>query len=186
MNARGFLSLNLILILAAVAVVIAVGVAIDRAAVSRTNAGWELRVAQEKGRVAGITAAATARHNKLQLERDADAIRHESERSALRMEHDKRLSEFVPRTPDSRTCLRLGFVRYLDAAAAGVPLGPRIEPEVAAAVGEIGTDEAAAIISRNYARYNTCLARVEEVTQAYDDARATVNAAAAEINGGEK
>lgn len=103
-------------------------------------------------------------------------------RAQLTAERKERLNEFVPKTADSGTCLRVGFVRFTDAAAAGVPLGPRLGPGIAEAPAGVETDAAAGLIAENYGYYHECKKRVGDILTNFDEIRGKTNSVVDRIN----
>jgi hypothetical protein len=75
------------------------------------------------------------------------------------------------KTADSDTCIRAGFVRYTNAAAAGVPLGVRPGPGVVQAPAGVGTDTVAAVTARNYDKYHDAKTTVEGILKEFDTKR---------------
>lgn len=120
----------------------------------------------------------------------SDAVKEREEHRAaekvasaqLTAERKTRRAEFIPQVADSASCLRVGWVRYIDAAAAGVPLGERLGPGVATAPAGLKTDDAADIIASNY---DVCLSykkRVKDILVNFDDIRGKTNSVVDRIN----
>lgn len=177
MKPRGFLSVTAILYIAAFAVVVAALVGIymkgrHDEGVERDAEAAEARKARYE-MVSALALDLSAEREK----RLAQSLARERELKEVRDEYARKLANFVPRTPDSAQCIRAGFVRYIDAAARGVPLGPTPEREAALAPAGIENDDAAAVIEHNYGLYHDCKARVAELIAEYDSVAATINKA---------
>lgn len=115
-------------------------------------------------------------------EREESRATAERKLAQTRAEFKGRLNEFVPKVAGSDTCLRAGWVRYVDAAAAGMPLGPRPGPGAAEAPSGVATDEAAGVIAENYLACRAYKQRVDDITGNFDGIRSKVNTVVDRIN----
>lgn len=138
--------------------------------------------AEEKARrvelISGLALEMSAR---AQQEQDA-RVKRDSATTAQRNEREANLKNYVPAIAGSDTCIRAGWVRYTNAAAAGLPLGLRPLPGFAEAPAGVGTDTVAGIVARNYDKYHDCKARVEDILKDFDTKRAAQNSVIDRIN----
>lgn len=138
--------------------------------------------AEEKARrvemISGLALEMSARSQKEAEER----VKRDSATMAQRNEREANLKNYVPTVAGSDTCIRAGWVRYTNAAAAGMPLGLRPLPGFAEAPAGVGTDTVAGIVARNYDKYHDCKARVEDILKDFDTKRASQNSVIDRIN----
>lgn len=153
---------------------------IDHNAVERTNRKWETETAAKQAERTALLAALAVDLGdaKQQLYEQRQATARVA--AAHQEELERMLHAYVP---SGSACLRVGFVRYTDAAASGMPLDARPDPGLALAPANIGDDAAAATIARNYAKYHACTTRVADILKEFDALRTTTNAAVARANG---
>lgn len=151
----------------------------DAKLVADTNAGWQAK--EDKARadrteqISSLVGALSTTQQALATER---AI-HQTDLQTQKADYEKRLHDYVP---SGTSCLRAGFVRYTDAAAAGVPLPAGPQPGLASAPSGVGDDVEAGIIARNYAKYHACEARVADLLTERDAVREMFNKQVAAIN----
>lgn len=174
---RGFLSLDVILMIAGAALVVGAFVGVYMKGRHDANVARDAEAAEAKQKRYEMVSALTLDLTKSREDRAADALKHERERRELQADNERMRNAFVPRTADSAQCIRAGFVRYTDAAARGVSVGPAPEREAALAVAGIENDDAAAVIAHNYGLYHDCKARVAELIAEYDSVAAKINTA---------
>jgi type II secretory pathway pseudopilin PulG len=179
---KGFLSLELLLIVAALA---AVGGSIwwlSGLRVSKLQAEYEATNAtaraQRREDISDLQVKLSAAQQSLADERThAEAARLDQQR-----ERKGRLNEFVPKNSSPAACVTVGWVRYTNAAAAGVPLGVRPGPGVAQAPSGVGTDTTADTVARNYDKYAGCKATVAGILKEFDTKRTEENTVIDRIN----
>ncbi len=146
------------------------------------EADLRIEYAEEKARrVEMISGLALEMSARAQKEQD-DRVKRDSATMAQRNERDAQLRNFVPQVAGSDSCIRVGWVRYTNSAAAGVPLGLRPLPGFAEAAAGVGTDTVAGIVARNYDKYHDCKARVEDILKDFDTKRASQNSVIDRIN----
>lgn len=176
---NGFIELTLLIYAAVAAAAVAgvmylmhLGAANERAAQVTANAAAQ---AKRTELISGLAIDLSSERQKgVDERRQADTQRQEQQ-----TDYEKRLHEFVP---SGTSCVRAGFVRYTDAAAAGVPLVPGPQPGPADAPAAVGDDVEAGIIVRNYARYHVCEARLAGILNEFDALRTTFNAKVNQMN----
>lgn len=179
MKHRGFIELQLLLI-----IVIAVG--------AMGGVGWFIHNIREGEReklrqvnaqeraartemISGLAVDLGKAQENLQKERTAnEGLRLQNIR-----DREGRLNEFVSK---DTSCIRVGWVRYTNAAAAGVPLGLRPGPGVAQALAGVGTDTVASTVARNYDKYHDCKAAVAGILKEFDTKRQVSNERIDRIN----
>lgn len=151
----------------------------DAELIAKTRAEDEALAAKERtARVALISGLALDLGHTQQALFD-ERSKHTNDLDAQKADYEKQLHDYVP---SGTSCLHAGFVRYTDAAAAGVPLPAGPEPGLASAPSGVGDDIEAGIIARNYAKYHACEARVSDILKEYDALRGQFNAKVAQIN----
>lgn len=182
MKQRGFIQLQLAMY-ALLAVAIVSGVAWfihtiregERAEQRRVN---EQVKAERREAISDIAVKLGEAQTELHKERTAN----EALRLDIQREREKHLPSFVPKVAGSDSCIRVGWVRYTNAAAAGVPVGVRPGPGVAEAPAGVGTDSVAATVARNYDKYHECKAAVAGILKEFDTKREVSNARINAIN----
>lgn len=172
-----------LVLVAAVAAALAGGVAyIRHSGVVAEREKWQAVNKEEReARKEMISGLAVDLANE-RAKRVEDRLTKERELGVLRDQLRGRVNEFVPPTPDAATCLRAGWVRYVDAAAAGMPLGPRPGPGVAEAPSGVTPAEAAGAVAENYLAYHGCTQRVTSILKNFDSIRSTTNSVVDRIN----
>jgi hypothetical protein len=179
---NGFVSLNLILLLVGLASFVgliwgAYKLGGDHRAAEYEKVNAEERAARRE-MISGMALELAKRSGDLEAER----LAHERTRRDTTKQREGVLHVYVPKTADSATCIRAGFVRYTNAAAAGVPLDARPGPGVAEAPAGVGTDTVAAVVGRNYDKYNDCKATVAGILKDFDTKRQVTNSVIDQIN----
>lgn len=182
MNQRGYIPLPVI-IYGGIVLAVALGLwyVYDLGGDHR-EADIRLEYAEEKARrvelISGLALEMSARAQKDVEER----VKRDSATMAQRNERESQLKNYVPTVAGSDSCIRTGWVRYTNAAAAGMPLGLRPLPGFAEAPAGVGTDTVAGIVARNYDKYHDCKARVEDILKDFDTKRASQNSVIDRIN----
>jgi len=182
MKQRGFLSIDAILVIVAVAAV--AGIAWGLYHTGYKDAMAQVALNNEKERkdrqemISGLALELADRSAKIAQAR-LDADRRVADERKLR---EGLLHAYVPQTADSASCIRAGFVRYTNAAAAGVPLNARPLPGTAEAPAGIGTDAVAGYVARNYDKYHDCKRTVAGILEEFDAKRQTTNTVVDRIN----
>lgn len=150
--------------------------------VEHTEARLNAATAAEKAaRVQMISDLALELGARSQADQEA-RVKRDSEVMAQRSERDAQLKNYVPQVAGSDTCIRAGWVRYTNAAAAGMPLGLRPLPGIAEAPAGVGTDSVAGTVAKNYDKYHDCKARVADILKEFDGKRAAQNSVIDRIN----
>lgn len=179
---RGFISLNLALMIAAGVAVLGSFWYVYKLGGDHRAAEYEKVNAEERAArtemISGLALELAKRSDLLAEERRL----HERTRREGSKQREGVLRVYVPQTADSATCIRAGFVRYTNAAAAGMPLDARPGPGVAEAPAGVGTDTVAAVIGRNYDKYNDCKATVAGILKDFDAKREITNSVVERIN----
>lgn len=182
MKQRGGIAFDLLMAAGVLAVLVAgvkflIGYGEDRANAKHEAANQKARAERtvELSKLKGNLKAAEDGLAAVRAERDEAQKKYQRER-------EKRLHEFIPQDALASSCITVGFVRYHDAAAAGVPLGVRPEPGVAKAPAGVGTDAAAEVIARNYDKYRDCRAKVAGILEEFDAKKAEQNTVVDRIN----
>lgn len=146
------------------------------------EADLRIEYAEEKARrvemISGLALELAARSQKDAEER----VKRDSATMAQRNEREANLKNYVPTVAGSDTCIRAGWVRYTNAAAAGMPLGLRPLPGFAEAPAGIGTDTVAGIVARNYDKCHDYKTRVKDILNEFDTKRAAQNSVIDRIN----
>lgn len=180
MKRNGFIELQLILMLVGVGTVAGLLWGAYKLGGDNRAKTYELVAQQEKTArvemISGLALELARRSQQLHEER----LARDRDMRAAREERQGRLHEFVASGDDS--CIRTGWVRYTNAAAAGVPLGVRPGPGVAQAPSGVGTDTVAAVVANNYDKYHDCEAKVAGILADFDAKRKAVNAVIEQIN----
>jgi hypothetical protein len=180
---RGFLSLELILIAGAVAAASygvwwLSGLRADRERAQQEAANATER-AQRQSEIGDLTIALANTGQQLRDER----THNEALRLDMQRDREGHLHDFVPKTPaGAPPVITVGWVQYVNAAAAGVPLGVRPGPELAKTPAPVGADTVAALTGRNYDKYNGCIATVAGILKEFDTKRAATNEVIDRIN----
>ncbi len=183
MKQRGFFSLEVWLIIGAVLLVVASVAVYSRwmynLGSNAKDAEYKALNADEKAKrqetIAALAIDLGKRGEDLYKERQTGKAKDEE----IRKQRKGQLNAYVPR---DTTCLRAGFVRYIDAAARGVPLDAGPVAGLAEAPAGIGTDDVADVVARNYDKYADCKATVAGILKDFDTKRSTFNQAVTGIN----
>ncbi len=185
MNQRGFISLSLqtwaiiILVIATMAAFVFYSRWLYTLGYNASDTKWKTVSADEKARrqhtIGELALALGKAGEDLYKQRQIAKAKDEE----IRQQRKGQLHAYVPR---DTTCLRAGFVRYIDAAARGVPLdaGPGAGP--AEALAGVGTDDVADVVARNYDKYADCKAAVAGILKDFDAKRGTFNKTVGDIN----
>jgi hypothetical protein len=121
----------------------------------------------------------------------SERTQHATDLAQMEETYAKNLHNYIPKPALGKSCLRAGFVRYTDSAAAGVPLVPGPEPGPTSttapagdinAPADIGEDEEGAMIARNYMKYHACEKRLSDVLKEFDTLRSKHNADVTKMN----
>lgn len=180
-NQRGF-SLELILMaVAAVALMGGVGWLLHKGAEGERDKQRKQNAEERAARTEMISGLAV-NLSKSQEETRKERIARETAALAYQREREGRANEFIPKVAGSDSCIRVGWVRYTNAAAAGVPLGLRPGPGVAEAPAGVGTDSVGATVARNYDKYTGCKATVAGILKEFDTKRQASNSVIDAIN----
>lgn len=190
MRSRGFIELTVLLYVgAAIAAAAVIGGAYAfwshcqsvSKELSDLKASYKVESAARAEMISGLALDLADRDNAFRAER----VKAETAALAAQRDRKDRLNEFVPKpAPGSAAalCITTGFVRYYNAAAAGVPLGLRPEPGVAQAPAGVGTDTVAGVTARNADRYYDCKRQMEGALKEFDTKRQTTNSVIDRIN----
>jgi hypothetical protein len=180
---RGFFSLQIWLLIGGAAAIVAavawyslllIKYGEDRSDAKHMAANLKAR-GERTELISGLALELAKRTEELTKERLANERRLAEERK----KREGLLNAYVPK---GSACIRLGFVRYTDAAAAGVPLDAGPGPGVAEAPAGIGTDVVAGIVGRNYDKYHDCKASVAGALKDFDTKRNAHNETVNKIN----
>lgn len=188
MNVRGFFTLTIALYIAAAVAFAAYSGWIfwkggegPRAEIADMKAAIKVEREARAEMISGMALDLAARGNELRAER----VKVESAALDVERERKGRIDEFVPKPAAGSAaalCITTGFVRYYNAAAAGVPLGVRPEPGVAQTPAGVGTDTVAAITARNADKFYLCKRQMEGALKEFDTKRQTTNTVIDRIN----